>query len=154
MLSSPRRMKLHGSLRMGWIQRRQCVLPPPCPAALTFCCQLCWRTGKVATAGLFARNLGGQRAQLQSHRAKLYLFPFGGHVWQKTTVHLQDWSVNPLTTLQSPQAGSPLISPRHFFFKVTVVISEKSICSTNSHMVWIGSELILQMVMVCLYPEW
>lgn len=55
--------------------------------------------------------------------------PFGGHVWQ-TTVHLLDWSANPLTALQGPQAGSPLITCT-FFLKATVAISEKSICSTK-----------------------
>lgn len=43
----PRRMKLHGSVRMGWIQRRQRVLPTACPATLPILLSVSWRTGKV-----------------------------------------------------------------------------------------------------------
>lgn len=154
MLSSPRRTKLRGSVRMGWIQRRHRVLPTARPAALTSCCQWSWRTGKVGTAGLWASSVGGQCAQLQSHHAKLYLFPF----WWTRVADNNCASAGLKCQPSHCSAGSlGWFSTHHmhsFFesnsgnqWEIHLLYKTPTWCELES-------DLIFLMVIVCLYPEW
>lgn len=122
MLSSPRRMKLHGSIRMGWIQRRQCVLPPPCPAALTPCCQFAEGQGRWPQLGC-SPGTWVDNVHSCSPTVLNFIFSLLVHMCAENNCASARLKGQPSDcTAESPSwffphhSTSLLISPQHFFF--------------------------------------